>query len=51
MLAFFDLFLRTPRFAFADLPTQPPARRVPLSIERQMCLSFHEDTARYGEQA
>lgn len=51
MLAFFDVFLHTPRFDFTDLPAQPPARSMPLSIERQMCVSFHEDTARYGEQA
>lgn len=51
MLAFFDLFLRRPRFDFTDLPLQPPTRRMPLPIERQMCLSFPEYRAQYGEQA
>lgn len=51
MLGFFDVFLHRPRFDFTDLPLRPPTRRMPLPIERQMCASFPEYTARYGEPA
>lgn len=51
MLGFFDVFLRTPRFDFTDLPLHAPTRRMPLSIERQMCASFPEYRSRYGEPA
>ncbi len=51
MLSYFDHFLQNPQFDFHNPSQNEPTRRMPLSIEQQMCDRFHAYREKYGNPA